>query len=894
MAPGYCCTMLALAVCMFSGGANVGTAARTGAQQAAPVGASAARTERAGPPLGFLIGRHTDRLVPLLKRPGDFLEMMVGPARVPHIRALPPEAKAMCVCLNLEGMARTVEILQEAGIEPERVLIMYNPEERPPRAPQCTPGEELEDPVGSLRKARALLRHYPAPLFMAPGLSRMETHEELYPVLARLCDGWMIQTQRLEVDRETWEPVPPEEYGAEVRRVVGMLREGNPDIQIMVQLIPFTRTPELKAAFTPERMVAYVRSIEDVVEGVKLYGGDDVLTERVFELLRGDEGPAAPGRDSERREPDRESRPRRPEPQARPRAEPVGPLVAAEAGGKETVTVPVRDGALLATDIYFPVDYSEDRYPDGVPVILVCTPYDRTREGPTGRWRRCAVNNGYAFAVQDMRGFYGSKNPHRGRSRQNDGYDTTEWFARQPWCNGWIGMMGYSHPGAVQYETAADGSPHLGCAIPAQAPGNYYTNSLYPETFRKADMQTIWRGAFTARTQQLIKRRTRGGVDVPPARFNTPMLHSAGWYDFYTEGAVEMFRALQRHGGPRARGNQKLLIGPWGHGTLQEENPDSPLKLPGGLAYPRNAKLNWEEGIWLPWFGRWLKGEKTGIMDAPSVLYYLMGDVDDPRAPGNRWVEADEFPPPSETVRYYIHPDGTLEPVAPRAESASMSYRYDPRDPVPTVGRVHPRVPVKGPFDQREVEGRDDVLVFTTPVLEEPRLIVGQVRVRLWASSDRTDTDFTAKLTDVYPDGRSMMITDSIVKGRYRNGIRQEELLDPGHPYEFDIDLGYTAIALAPGHRLRLAVSSSNFDRFDINPNTGEPYGDHALTRRLLEERLGVKEFRGKPQYSDSLVATNTIHMGDAHPTHVALPVIPASSLAAAQPRGSSGFESER
>ena len=626
-------------------------------------------------------------------------------------------------------------------------------------------------------------------------------------------------------------------------------------------------------------MVAYIRSIEDVVEGVKLYGGDDVLMERVFELLRGPQTAAAPAPETERREPAREVRPRRPEPQAAPPARSVGPVVTAEAGQKKTVMVPARDGAQLATDIYFPVDYSEEKYPDGVPVILMITPYDRTREGPTGRWRSFAVNNGYAFSVQDMRGFYGSKNPDKRRSRQNDGYDATEWFAGQPWCNGWIGMMGYSHPGAVQYETAVDDPPHLGCAIPAQAPGNYYTNSLYPQTFRKADMETIWRGQITRRTQQLISRRTRQGVDVPLERFNTPMLHRAGWYDFYTEGGIEMFRALQKHGGPRARGNQKLLIGPWGHGVLQEENPGSPLRLPGDLAYPANAKLDWEEDVWGPWFDRWLKGEATGVMDEPPVLYYLMGEVDDPDAPGNYWVKAEDFPPPSETARYYIHEDEMLRPVAPSAGDASMTYRYGPRDPVPTVGRTHPRVPVKGPYDQRPVERRDDVLTFTTPALEEPLIIVGQVRVTLWASSDRTDTDFTAAITDVYPDGRSMRITDSIVKARYRNGIRQEELLEPGRPYEFQVDLGYTAIALAPGHRVRLDISSSNFDRFDINPNTGEPYGDHALTRKLLSERLGVEQFRGEPEYTEALVATNTIYMDEGHPTHVLLPVVPVSSV---------------
>ena len=151
---------------------------------------------------------------------------------------------------------------------------------------------------------------------------------------------------------------------------------------------------------------------------------------------------------------------------------------------------------------------------------------------------------------------------------------------------------------------------------------------------------------------------------------------------------------------------------------------------------------------------------------------------------------------------------------------------------------MHERVPVTGPYDQRPIESRPDVLLFTTEPLTDPLKIVGQIRVRLWGSSDRVDTDFTAKLTDVYPDGRSMIFADGIVKARYRNTFLAEELLTPGEVHEFGIDLGSIAIVIAPGHRLRLALSSSNFDRFDINPNTGKPYGDHALSRTLLARRL--------------------------------------------------------
>jgi putative CocE/NonD family hydrolase len=555
--------------------------------------------------------------------------------------------------------------------------------------------------------------------------------------------------------------------------------------------------------------------------------------------------------------------------------------------GKESIAVPMRDGAGLATDLYLPSDSTEAKHPDGVPAILVITPYDKSREGPMAKWRECFVANGYAFAVQDMRGFHASAASGKGQPRQFDGYDTVEWLAQQPWCNGKVGMLGYSHLGAVQYETAATNPPHLACAVPAQAPGNYFTDSFYPPVFRKADMETILRGPFTARTRELINKRMRTRETSRLDQFNTPMIHSAGWYDFYKEGAIEMFRACRDYGGAGARRTQRLLIGPWGHGVVQEESPGEPLRLPGGLAYPANSKLDWERDFWLPWFDYWCKGKPTGVMDGPAVKYYLMGDVDDPDAPGNVWVEADNFRPGCATIPYYIHSDRTLGTEAPTAEDGRLQYRYDPEDPVPTVGRTDARIPVKGPYDQRPVEGRPDVLVFTTPELKEPLAMVGQIRVRLWASSDRKDTDFTAKLTDVYPDGRSMIFADSIVKGRYRDTFLEEEFLEPGHVYEFDIDLGYTAIVLAPGHRLRLAISSSNFDRFDINPNTGEPYGDHATTRRLLAERLGAAAGRGGPEYTRTVVATNTVHMERDHPSHVILPVVSMDDLHPSEPTAS-------
>lgn len=795
--------------------------------------------------VGFLIGKGTEELIPLLTQEGDFLEMMLGPEKVQYIRELKPPARAMCIAENLEGVARAVKILQEAKIAPEWVTIAYNPEPRPPGARQCTPREELDDYLASLKKARDLVKDYGAPLVMCPGLLEMAKREHLYPEMAKYCDIWLIQTQRLQLDLETEESASDEQYREGVERIVKLLRQGNPDIQVFVQIIPLKKTPERSATFTAERLASYLLAVEDLVDAAKIYGGDTELITEVIHRLR-------------------QGRSQRP----------VDSGATDGEASKQIVMIEMRDGARLATDVYLPTTMTEARQQGGIPVVLVRTPYNKDQEQRgVVHWRESLVANGYAFVVQDMRGFYASASAGRIGSSLYDGYDTIEWLAEQPWCNGKVGMMGYSHLGAAQYEAAVTQPPHLACAIPAQAPGNYYTDSLYPPRFRKADWETILRGAFSSKTNVLLNTRIRRQGESKIDQFNVPMLHSAGWYDFFKEGEIELFQAVQHQGSPSARGAQKLLIGPWGHGVIQEENLGQPLELPGGLAYPANAGLDWEKEIWLPWFDYWLKGKPTGVMDRPAVKYYLMGDVDDPDAPGNRWVEADHFPPKSEPTRYYLYSDHTLGTHAPSAENGSLAYEYDPRDPVPTVGRVHARVPVKGPYDQREVESRADVLVFTTPALEKPLEIVGQVQAKLWASSDRRDTDFTVKLTDVYPDGRSMIFLDGIVKGRYRNGYAEEELLEPGEVVELDIDLGYIAIVLAPGHRLRAAISSSNFDRWDINPNTGEPYGTHALTQSLLAERLRVDAFPEEPEYSDSLVARNTLFMDASRPSFVLVPV---------------------
>jgi putative CocE/NonD family hydrolase len=231
-----------------------------------------------------------------------------------------------------------------------------------------------------------------------------------------------------------------------------------------------------------------------------------------------------------------------------------------------------------------------------------------------------------------------------------------------------------------------------------------------------------------------------------------------------------------------------------------------------------------------------------------------MGDCCDPCAPGNRWRSADAWPPPAETVHFYFHADGKLQPAKPPAGEASVSYKYDPDNPVPTLGGQNVNLP-KGPMDQRRVESRPDVLLFTTDPLAEPVEVTGQILAKLYIASDCPDTDFTVKLTDVYPNGCSKLLTDGILRARFRKSFEREEFLEPGKVYPITVDLWSTSIVFNKGHRIRIAVSSSNAPRFEPNPNTGD------LSQTGTEKRI----------------ATNTLHLSKEHPSHVILPVYSGS-----------------
>ncbi|MBD3337170.1 MAG: CocE/NonD family hydrolase, partial [Candidatus Eisenbacteria bacterium] len=314
--------------------------------------------------------------------------------------------------------------------------------------------------------------------------------------------------------------------------------------------------------------------------------------------------------------------------------------------------------------------------------------------------------------------------------------------------------------------------------------------------------------------------------------------------DLFADGQVAKFLGLQFNGGPGALGNQKLIMGAWCHGSGT-----------GELEYPANNTMGAAQaliGYQGDWYDHWIHGVPNGIMDLPAMAYYLMGDVDDPHGPGNEWRTTETWPPPGVVEEsWYLHEEGILNLTPPGPEEAPAGYSFDPYDPVPTIGGAN-LIGELGPYDQRPVEGRPDVILYTSEILENPVEVSGPVRLILYASSDRIDTDFTAKLTDVYPDGRSMLVCDGILRARHRLSMETEDFLTPHQVYEFEILIGNTAIVFNHGHRIRLAVSSSNYERFDVNPNTGEPFD--------LE-------------YDTMLTAFNTLRQDAQYPSRLILPV---------------------
>jgi predicted acyl esterase len=506
--------------------------------------------------------------------------------------------------------------------------------------------------------------------------------------------------------------------------------------------------------------------------------------------------------------------------------------------------VSMRDGVKLATDVYLP---------DGKgpwPAILFRTPYGKgTAQGQA----MMANQRGYAFVSQDIRGRFGSEGVdypvfgHDGWGKNQDGYDTVEWAAVQKWCDGKVGTVGASANGITQNMMAPSRPPHLVCQYVAVAFSSMYTQAAYQGgAFRKSLVEG-WMNGNKFSPENLKEMRAHPDYDdfckqfdteLVAHRVNVPVLFLGGWYDIFNAGSINSFLTIQKNGDKGARGKCRLVMGPYGHGSSED------LIFPN-TEYPKPVSM-------LNWFDIWMKKNGKGIDDIPVVQYFVMGDPADSKNNANVWKTAEDWPVPAKIKPFYFNANGKLRPRPSKKADTSLSYKYDPENPVPTIGGAN-LIIKKGPRDQRPVEERPDVLLFTSGELKKPVEITGPVKVRLWASSTAKDTDFTAKLCDVYPDGRSMIVADGIIRARHRNSIEKSELIEPGKIYEYEIDLWSTSLLFCPGHRVRVAISSSNSPRFEPNPNTGRPSGMDDQTK----------------------VATNTIYLNEKHPSHILLPVVP-------------------
>ena len=571
----------------------------------------------------------------------------------------------------------------------------------------------------------------------------------------------------------------------------------------------------------------------------------------------------------------------------------------AQSGGKPAVeeirierylAAPMRDGVKLYGDLYRPAR-------DGkFPVLVVRTPYGVQRDGVHEALIKFA-QHGYAVYVQDVRGRFESEgkwDPFRNEA--NDGYDTIEWAAKQPWSNGKVGTEGGSYLGHVQWRAATQSPPSLVTMFPQVASTNIYKNWLTQGgAFRlsfnygwgvvrmpnRIMLPQYWHTEKYAPPElsyeHILKHLPLNDIDhqnagqtVPHFRdwlkhqsydqywksisdeehfekVKVPVHTSGGWFDIFLNGTINGFVGVKHNGGTeKARRESKMIIGAWGHGASRKF---------GDVDFGPTANREFFDRQ-IRWYDHYLKGEDNGIDREPPIEIFYMGV--------NKWQHAQDWPlPGTKFTPYYLASggkangasgNGVLSDGKPSI-AGSDKYAYDPSNAVPTLGGNNccGTPTLAGPKDQRPIESRSDVLVYTSPALTNPLAIAGPVHMKLFAATDSRDTDWMIKLVDVYPDGFAMNIAEGMLRARFRNGVDKMELLQPNQVYEYDVDMAGTANVFQPGHRIRIDITSSNFPQFDRNPNTGEDLGASSRVR----------------------TAAQTVHHGGMQASHILLPVVP-------------------
>lgn len=563
---------------------------------------------------------------------------------------------------------------------------------------------------------------------------------------------------------------------------------------------------------------------------------------------------------------------------------------------EHNVEATMRDGVILRADVYRP------DAPGRFPVLLQRTPYSKNPGGGGARNHEVA-SRGYVVIIQDSRGRYTSDGVATPHDEGEDGYDTVEWAAGLPYSNGRVAMYGGSYLATTSLQAAGEGAPSLRAIYASAAYSSRYHDlvfeggafylrdglnwnlgqaadvrrrTLTPDVDRdgaigmtpgqRALFEQSWLWyvpllsfdaldlqEFAPAYYEMLRNPSYGDFWAPSnisakhANFRVPALHVVGWYDVFASGTIKNYAGIREKGATaQARDNQRLVVGWWTH-----SGPGPGRTTLGEVDFGPEAAIDLGE-LRDQWMDCWLKDEQCEVLDGPPIRLFIMGE--------NRWRGEYEWPlARTRFTPFYLRSqgsantrsgDGLLSVDAPPSGESPDAFLYDPWDPVPTG-------PLAGysrwPADHGAIEDREDVLVYSTAPLPEAVEVTGPITAEIWIASSAPDTDFTAKLLDVHPDGTARLLTDGILRARYRNSDTSPELLTPGEPTKLVIDLGVTANLFQPGHRIRVEISSSNFPRFDRNPNTGAPFGESSELRTARQ---------------------SVFHDAD-RPSHVVLPIIP-------------------
>ena len=556
------------------------------------------------------------------------------------------------------------------------------------------------------------------------------------------------------------------------------------------------------------------------------------------------------------------------------------------------VAMKTRDGVTLRADIYRPAADATS------PVLLTRTPYNKDNMAGFGQM---GARRGFIVVIQDVRGRYTSEGEwYPFKHEIEDGYDTVEWAAALPHSNGKVGMFSGSYVGATQMLAAIGHPPHLAGICPVVTVSNYHENWTYQGGAFEQWFNESWTSGLAQDTfNRTVKDGTNAmvGSKVLPlkqyplfnlkaasgtvtstsnlapyfldwldhpsydgywrqwsieenyANIQVPSLTIAAWYDIFQGGSIRNYMGLKAHAGNEAaRKNQHLLIAIGGHSGWS--------RTVGTVDFGPDAAFD-ENAVTLDWYDYLFLGKQNEFATEKPVKIFVMGE--------NKWRYEDSWPLERvRETRYFLHSDGkassaagdgALSTAGGHAEAAD-SYVYDPANPAPTVGGplcCDSEHLAPGPRDQKTVESRPDVLVYSTPVLDQDEEVTGPITLDLYAQSSAVDTDFTAKLVDVWPSGFAQNLTEGILRARYRESKATALPIVPGKVYEYTIDMWSTSNVFLKGHRIRLEVSSSNFPRFDRNLNTG---------KSAAESSAFVK-------------ATNTVLHDREHPSALILPVVP-------------------